>query len=440
MKQMVQTTRRRFVSGAGALLAACGGGQQPALTNTAPAPSAPTGAIEFWQGWSTRTPQLRVYLDQFEKEHPGTKVLDQEVAQLGGRPKMVASMIAGTVPDGLMVFKDMYPLVVPAKLMAGLNKYVARDKVNLQQFGDADVKDRTFGGELVALPSASGVTSGTFLYWNKELFQQAGLNPEQPPRTWTELEQHATRLTQGTDRIGVNPGGRFLSWLYVNGGKLYSDDGKKVAFDSPEARDTLRYLAGLVQKQGGGGELLETTGTNTRSMFYHGRQAMFLEIDLLPSLLRVDAVGQQVNWGIVELPANDKNSRAKYTIPTRGNHGYGVTTGAKNPEGAWALAKFLTLGDAQCGFMVKEQGRVSTLRRCNTDPEVQKKPEFVVFSRVINSVVSVPFNPGDDKVVAALEKHAQQAVLGQTSPDAAIQAAAQEGQFELDEGWKSWRG
>ena len=45
--------------------------------------------IEFWQGWSTRTPQLRAYLDQFERENPGTKVQDSEFADMGGRPKVV---------------------------------------------------------------------------------------------------------------------------------------------------------------------------------------------------------------------------------------------------------------------------------------------------------------------------------------------------------------
>ncbi|MBI3972671.1 MAG: extracellular solute-binding protein [Chloroflexi bacterium] len=439
-------TRRLVVRGtavgAGAALLAATG-CSPGGTGTAqsglPLAGKPTGTIEFWQGWSTRTPQLRVYLDRFEQQNPGVKVADIEANEMGGRAKWVSSIIAGTMPDCLMVFKDMYPLVVPAKVMVGLNKYVARDKVNLKEFIEADVKDRTFDGELVALPSASGLTAGTFIYWNKDHFRQVGLNPEQGPRTWSEVEQFVAKLHRGPDQVALNPGGRFLSWFYANNGRFYSDDGKKVAFDSAEARDTLRWLAQLVQRQGSTGELLERTGTSMRSFFYQGKYSMYLEIDLFPSLLRVDPIGQAINWGIGVLPYNDRNARAKYVIPSRGGHGYGVTSGARNPEGAWALAKYLTLSDAQCEFMTKDQGRVSTLKRCNTDPEALKKPEFQVFSKQVNSVLSLPFNPGDDKAVAALEKYAQEAVLGKTSPDAAILNAVKEAQLAIDEGWAQWR-
>ena len=88
--------------------------------------------------------------------------------------------------------------------------------------------------------------------------------------------------------------------------------------------------------------------------------------------------------------------------------------------------------------MVKEQGRVSTLKRCNTAPEVQKRPEFQAFNEVLKAVVSIPFAPGDDRAVAVLQKHATEAELGRMGIDAAIAVAVQEAQLELDEGWKSW--
>ena len=423
----------------GAALAACGAGAATP-TQSAPAATKPTGTIEFWQGWSTRTPQLRAYLDKFEQENPGTKVVDQEATtNLGGRAKMVASVVAGTVPDNLMVFKAAYPILVPTKALVGLNKYISRDKVDLKQFGEGDVKERTFNGELVAMPSASGGSgSGIVLYWNKAHFREVGLNPEQGPKTWTELETFATRLNRPGDRLGVNPTGRFLSWLYTNNGKLYDEQAKKIAFDSTESRDTLRYVSQLAQKLNNM-ELIESTqGAAARAAFYQGKLSMILEADLFPSLLVVDPVGKDVQWGIGLLPHNQANGRAKYTTPSRGGHGYAVMSGAKNPEGAWALAKFLTLSDAQCDFMVKEQSRVSTLKRCNTAPEVQRRPEFQVFNEVLKNIVSIPFAPGDDRAVAALQKHTTQAELGKIGLDAAVSAAVQEAQLELDEGWKSW--
>jgi multiple sugar transport system substrate-binding protein len=459
MISMSALSRRSFVTalwggsavlGAG-MLAACGATTAPSAssgpvsttaptTNSAPAAIKPTGTIEFWQGWSTRTMQLRTYLDQFEKENPGTKVLDAEFSDMGGRPKVVTNVVAGTMPDCLMVFKDMYALVVPAKVVVGLNKYISRDKVDMKQFAESDVKERTFSGDLVAMPSASGGSgSGTLVYWNKAHFKEVGLNPDQGPKDWAELDQYIAKLNRPGERLALNPAGRFLSWLYTTGGKLYSDtEGRKLGIDSVESRDTLRYLMSISQKQGGA-EVIESLGANGRSMFFQGKHTMLLEADLLPSLAAVDPLGKQLEWGIGLLPFNQAKSGAKYQTPSRGGHGYSVTSAAKNPEGAWALAKFLTTSDAQCDFMVNVQGRISTLSRCNTAPEMQKRPEFQVYSKMLAGVVSQPFSPGDDKAVAALEKHATNAALGKASIDASITAAVQEAQFELDEGWKLWK-
>jgi ABC-type glycerol-3-phosphate transport system substrate-binding protein len=82
----VGVSRRSVLAGqlaaaAGGLLAACTPGGRAAQPEGA---AKPAGEIEFWQGWSTRTPQLRAYLDRFEQEHPGTKVVDQPLQHRGG--------------------------------------------------------------------------------------------------------------------------------------------------------------------------------------------------------------------------------------------------------------------------------------------------------------------------------------------------------------------
>ena len=62
-----------------------------------------------------------------------------------------------------------------------------------------------------------------------------------------------------------------------------------------------------------------------------------------------------------------------------------------------------------------------------------------MFSKAVDSVVSLPFSPGDDAAIAALEKHATSAALGKTSRTPPMIAAVQEAQNALDEGWKTWR-
>jgi len=60
------------------LLAACGAGASTPI-ETVPAATKPQGTVQFWHNWTTRTPLLRGYLDQFERENTGVKIEDTDV-------------------------------------------------------------------------------------------------------------------------------------------------------------------------------------------------------------------------------------------------------------------------------------------------------------------------------------------------------------------------
>lgn len=206
----------------------------------------------------------------------------------------------------------------------------------------------------------------------------------------------AVRSGSGVERIGLFPLGGLRNWLYADNGRWYSDDGKKVAFNSKEGPETLTWILQLLKRQGVEGHVLakfNVGGAEPQNQFMRGERSMHLHTDNLPGIIRLDPVGKDMSWGVTLLPTNDKNPQAKLQMASDGGIGYSVTSSAKNAEGAWALTKFLAASEAQCAFMAKEQGRVSALKRCNTDPEVQKRPEFKVFAKEADLTVSLPFTP-----------------------------------------------
>ena len=433
----------------GLSLAACAGSGPATTDRAAPAPAKPVGPVTLWHNWGLRTPALKTHLAQFEQANPGVTVEETTQSSAFGSDQIVAAILAGTPPDCLNIFPAMYLLLVPAKAVVDLKAYLARDKIDPRLIIELDLKTRTIDDRLIALPAISG-TSGITFYWNKDHFRQAGLDPQTPPKSWSDIAQYARRLTvrQGdtVERLGIEPingsgnvkidtGARFVAWLYNNDGRLLSEDGRKVAFNAKEGVDTLTWLSQLVRGQGAG-PLYDVGGA--RTAFYQGKLSMLPEQDLLPSLIRLDPVGKEMSWGIASLPANDRNPRAKSLVGNRGGHGYAVLREAKNLEGGWALTRFLAVGDAQCAFMVDYQGRFSTLKRCNTSPEALKLPEFQVFSRQADASPAVPFAPGDPGAVQALEARVQDALAGKLSPEAALQQAAQEAQLALDDGWRRW--
>lgn len=221
----------------------------------------------------------------------------------------------------------------------------------------------------------------------------------------------------------------------MNGGRLSTADGRKVDFGSREGHETLEWMVQLVRRTGGPPPAAFTG----RNGFFQGKLSMFHEIDLFPGRLRADAAGKNLDWGIATLPLNDRNPRSKLAAPSSIGHGYGIPTAAKNPESAWSLIKFLTLSDAQCGFVTRDQGRVSVLKRCNTDPQAQPSPEFAVFTKQLESMVPVAYSPGESAAGAAVNKWVNEALAGKISVDEALTQAAREAQLALDEGWQQWR-
>jgi len=113
-----------------------------------------------------------------------------------------------------------------------------------------------FEGEMWTFPFNKGLPA---LYYNKEMFAKAGLDPEQPPRTWDEFREMAQKLTVDKDGDGrpdqwgtsfsiPTAFSMYQQILVQNGGQIMNPDGSRFLFDSPEGVDALQYLVDLVEQ------------------------------------------------------------------------------------------------------------------------------------------------------------------------------------------------
>jgi multiple sugar transport system substrate-binding protein len=111
------------------------------------------------------------------------------------------------------------------------------------------VKIGTYKGTQYGIPF---ILSTRLLYWNKDLFSKAGLDPNKPPATWDELRADATKLKAAgvTEPYGMplsseEAQAETLLWLLGNGGG-YVDASGKWTINSPQNVEALTYMKSLV--------------------------------------------------------------------------------------------------------------------------------------------------------------------------------------------------
>jgi ABC-type sugar transport system, periplasmic component len=132
----------------------------------------------------------------------------------------------------------------------------AEDKAWLKSFFPAFMLNSQTGGKTWGIPFQR---STIVLYWNKESFRDAGLDPNRPPTTWAEQIEYAKKLTKHDASGKVThwglkvPSSGFPYWLFQgfttqNDVLLMNQAGTETYFDKPAVIEALQYWVDLSQK------------------------------------------------------------------------------------------------------------------------------------------------------------------------------------------------
>jgi len=184
--------------------------------------------------------------------------------------------------------------------------------------------------------------STVVLYWNKDAFKAAGLDPEKPPATWDEMREFAAKLTKrdasgNVSQWGVEipSGGSFPYWLFQglateNGAILMNQEGTKVAFDKPAVVEALQYWVDLTLKDKVAPSGLVEWGTTPKD-FFEGKTAMMWTTTGNLTNVRDNA---KFPFGVAMLPA-----KLRRGTPTGGGNFYIFKK--STPEQNAAAVKFV---------------------------------------------------------------------------------------------------
>lgn len=237
--------------------------------------------------------------------------------------KVITASRGGNAPQlSVALSADMFTLI-DEELIVPFDDYIKTDadKAWLNGFYPAFMENSQTGGKTYGIPFQR---STPVMYWNKEAFKEAGLDPEVAPATWEELVSFGQKLTKkdangNVTQWGVRiPTSGFPYWLFQglttpNDAILANSDGNKTNFDDPKVIEAAQYLVDLSTKHGVMEPGIVEWGATPKAFFERQAAIMWTTTGNLTNVRK----NAPFEFGVAMLPANKRRG-----APTGGGNFY----------------------------------------------------------------------------------------------------------------------
>ncbi|MDW9355959.1 extracellular solute-binding protein [Sinorhizobium meliloti] len=310
------------------------------------------------------------YIKEWEGKNPGWKVTPEVVGWAQCQDKATTLAVAGT-PVGMAyvgsrALKEFAEneLIVPVPMTEDEKKGYYPNIVDTV----------TFEGTQWGVPIAFSTKA---LYWNKDLFKQAGLDPEVPPKTWAEEIAFAKQIKEKTGIAGYglpaktfdNTMHQFVHWVYTNNGKVI--DGDNIVIDSPEVLAALQAYKDITPFSVEGATAYEQN--EIRAIFLDGKVGMIQSGSGAAARLKET----KVNWGVAPLPLGP-SAKGEGTLLITDSLVVFKDTGVE--EKAIEFAKFITSPGPQGEYELQGGAGLTPLRPSpKVDEFVKADPSWKPF-------------------------------------------------------------
>jgi multiple sugar transport system substrate-binding protein len=228
--------------------------------------------------------------------------------------KLPAAIVTNTAPDLVLFGIEYLAPYVNSGSLEDISDFWTTMDVDKSNFLESVVELSQINGKLYGVPMQYNVQ---YLYWNKDLFKAAGLNPDRPPATLTELAEYAVKLTVPSKNqfgLALPVGVSYPHLLWANGGDINDPVKGTNLLNSNQNLLTLRWLQDLTVKKNV--TPINVTGSEADMMLQNGQVAMYMSGPWQINGLR----NQGVNFGVGPIPAGSAGSYApaggcSYMIP-----------------------------------------------------------------------------------------------------------------------------
>ncbi len=300
--------------------------------------------LQYWM-WDPNIQEMeQAMVDKFEESHPGIKVELTAIANPDYWTKMSAMAAAKQMPDVFAMSSGYVETFAYQGAILDLTAYAEKDLNQEDYFWGIMDKSFDVEGKIYAIPFA---WVGSVLYYNKTMFDAAGLEYPDWGWTWNDFLNAAKVLTKDTDGDGktdvwgtahFGAYARHDGWLFQNNAD-YLDPPLRQFQKTDALVETITFLNDLIHTQHVAPEpkQYDLDAGKNRILFAEGQVAMIQEGSWTIDYFRNTKPMEDV-WDIAPIPRGP--SWTADTMYAWGD-GLAVAAGTGHPEEAWEFIKFL---------------------------------------------------------------------------------------------------
>ncbi|GGF93551.1 ABC transporter substrate-binding protein [Paenibacillus aceti] len=367
------------------LLQACsdgsGSGDSPAAADKGGEGDKVTITYAMWD--KNMQPAYEEIIRKFQDANPNIEVKLELTPWEQYWVKMEAAATGSALPDVFWMNGPNFMKYALNEMIAPIGNRVAADGIDLNNYPKALIDLYTYNGQPYALP---GYYDTVALYYNKKIFDDAGLPYPDDTWDWAKHKEVAASLTDPSKGIyGFSAElwnqGAFYNTIFQAGGYVISQDKKSSGYDKPEAIAGLKFLTNMIQ-EGISPTFAQLSETPGHTLFESGKSALYFGGSWYQgALMKAEAL--KGNIGVTLLPKGEKRATVMHGV------GYALSAKTKHPEEAWKFVNYL--GSREAAEILGATGTTIPAFKGTEGAWVESNPELNLQVFIDSTEYGVPF-------------------------------------------------